>query len=59
MKFKILTLIIAAALSGCSLAPDYERPATSEMYGWDGLAENQQETAAIPDWRTFMADSRL
>lgn len=58
MQIKILPLMVAAVLTGCSMAPDYQRPETPMTTGWDGVAQQSNETV-LPDWKTFMADENL
>jgi multidrug efflux system outer membrane protein len=66
MKKSILTLAALAVLSGCSLAPTYERPAqpvpaawpTGASYKQDGSAAGAKSAAEIA-WRDFFADERL
>lgn len=58
MQIKILPLMVTAVLTGCSMAPDYQRPETPTTAGWDGVAQQANETA-LPDWKTFMADENL
>ncbi|SHI58401.1 Outer membrane protein OprM precursor [Vibrio aerogenes CECT 7868] len=59
MRIKILSLLIVAGLSGCSLAPDYQRPVSSSSDGWQGMSQEMKNEAALPDWRTFMSDQQL
>ncbi len=58
MQIKILPLMVAAVLTGCSMAPDYQRPEAPATDGWDGVAQ-QSNATALPDWKTFMADEHL
>jgi multidrug efflux system outer membrane protein len=58
MQIKLLPLVIAVALSGCSLAPDYQRPDAPSTSGWSGVKSGADKTV-LPDWQSFMADSQL
>jgi outer membrane protein, multidrug efflux system len=60
MKIKALALVVATVLTGCSLAPQYEQPKAPEISGWQGIdAIAAKESSSVPEWRSFMADSRL
>ena len=55
---------VAALLSGCALAPTYERPATpvAQHWGAEGQADAasaQGSAAATLDWRGFVTDPSL
>ena len=58
--FKAFRLTAAAAvtaavlISGCSLAPDYERPSMPEGAFWSGDA-----AAGIPDWQKQFTGAEL
>ncbi|MNZ63816.1 Toluene efflux pump outer membrane protein TtgF precursor [compost metagenome] len=64
MKLKYLTLAVAVALGGCSLIPDYERPATPVQAGWpqgeayQSAAEGGVSAAAL-GWQAFFRDPAL
>jgi len=58
MQIKILPFLIAAVLTGCSMAPDYQRPEVPTTTGWNGVDKESNETA-LPKWKTFMADKQL
>ena len=44
----------AALISGCSLAPDYERPSMPEGAFWSG-----DTAAGIPDWQKQFSSAEL
>jgi len=57
----LLTTIAAAALSACSLAPTYERPAApvpTQFVGQTGNDDNAKAMAEL-DWQDFIQDARL
>ena len=58
-----LTAACLAALiliSGCSLAPKYERPEPPTPAAWNsGDAEAGQPGAAVPDWRQVVTDAPM
>ncbi|MDC0609548.1 efflux transporter outer membrane subunit [Vibrio sp.] len=58
MQIKIVSLMVAAVLTGCSMAPDYQRPEAPTTAGWTGVDKASDQTV-LPDWKTFMADERL
>jgi outer membrane protein, multidrug efflux system len=49
-------LVVALLLGGCSLAPDYQRPAAPVPEQWPG---GQAGQATMLDWKTFFPDPRL
>lgn len=59
MRVKLLSLLMVAGLSGCSLAPDYQRPESPSSDGWHGIEQTASNETALPDWRTFMSDQQL
>ncbi|MCM2319523.1 MAG: AdeC/AdeK/OprM family multidrug efflux complex outer membrane factor [Pseudomonas sp.] len=62
MNKSILTLSIVLALGGCSLIPDYQRPAAPVADAWPvGAAYREAGTpaAALPEWRSFFRDPAL
>lgn len=57
--FPFLTATAAVTLfAGCSLAPDYERPATP-IAGAYPLGGDTATSDSAPDWRDFFGDPRL
>lgn len=56
MRFRYLPLIAAMGLAGCSLAPEYERPAAPFAASWQDQAVEQ---AQLPDWQQFFLDENL
>ena len=59
MKRSVLSLAVLAALSGCSLIPEYERPVAPVPANWtEGVESNLQETQVI-SWRSFFKDPEL
>ncbi|MHA2937473.1 efflux transporter outer membrane subunit [Vibrio sp. RC27] len=58
MQNKILPIVIAALLGGCSLTPEYQTPAVPETDGWVGV-EQVSNQEVLPEWRQFMADETL
>lgn len=58
MKHTALAAALLAALTGCSLAPNYQQPTAPVAEQWEGA--NAQETlAALPNWREFFQDPVL
>ncbi|HKM27794.1 MAG TPA: TolC family protein, partial [Thiopseudomonas sp.] len=58
MKHTALAAALVAALTGCSLAPQYQQPSAPVAEQWEGA--NAQETlAALPNWREFFQDPVL
>src|SRR3954471_6279495 len=61
-KLNWITLACAAALSGCSLMPAYERPALPVPSAYPTVVSATgaaSAEAADIDWRDFFADERL
>lgn len=58
---KLLPLACALALSGCSLVPDFLRPAAPVPAAWPAAstAPAMAGIAFSDDWRSFFADERL
>ena len=65
MKKSALTLALTAALAGCSLAPDYERPEAGLPERWApaALKADAGQVASVPaaelGWQEFFRDARL
>ena len=63
MNKSLLSLALAAALGGCSLIPDYQRPESPVAASWpEGEAYAQgsgQAQAAELDWQHFFRDPQL
>lgn len=66
MSKRLLTAVVAILLAGCSLIPDYERPAPPVPAQWpDGVPAAAPVTAVPPaptlaaDWRAAFPDPRL
>ena len=57
---KTSLVILLAAISGCSMMPDYQRPAAPVLATWPDTVKNAQGTAqAMPDWHAYFPDPRL
>lgn len=55
-----LILILATLLSGCTLAPRYDRPAPPVSNSWPaGSRETTNSVASDIDWKEFFDDPRL
>ncbi|MFA5678747.1 MAG: efflux transporter outer membrane subunit [Pseudomonas sp.] len=63
MKHSLMCLAVLGALSGCSLIPQYERPAMPVMDVWpngEAYGEQNSQTQAMElDWREFFKDPAL
>jgi len=60
----LLSLIAALAAAGCSLAPDYQRPAAPVPAAWPtdarvGAGDTATKTTLPADWRAFFPDPNL
>ncbi|MDY0205722.1 MAG: efflux transporter outer membrane subunit [Pseudomonas sp.] len=58
MKRTALAAALLAALTGCSLAPNYQQPTAPVAEQWDG-ANLENNLAALPHWREFFQDKTL
>jgi len=55
-----LALSLAATLAGCSLAPDFLRPAAPVPAAWPTQAADSAAAQPVPeDWRAYFTDARL
>src|SRR5690606_3915238 len=54
-----LTLLVATALTACSMAPDYERPRTGAAPGWSGPQGTGTNVAADTQWWAAFGDPEL
>ena len=59
MKRGVLSLAVLAALSGCSLIPEYERPAPPVPLNWSEGVEQGMEQTPLVGWRGFFKDPQL
>lgn len=60
MKRCLLSLAVMAALGGCSLIPDYQRPEASVPAAWETGDETAANTdAALIGWKAFFKDPQL
>lgn len=58
MKHTALAAALLAALSGCSLIPNYQQPASPVAAQWDTV-DTQHSAVVLPDWREFFQDQQL
>ena len=61
MNKSVLTLALAAALGGCSLIPDYQRPESPVAASWPEGEAYAQGTSQVQDldWQQFFRDPQL
>ena len=59
MKRCVLSLAVLTALSGCSLIPEYERPASPVPANWTEGADQRLEQTQLIGWRSFFRDPEL
>jgi len=58
--FAVAAVALALALAGCSLAPDYRRPAAPVATAWpDSAKPGGTRRVADTDWRRYYPDPRL
>ncbi|CAG4885084.1 Outer membrane protein OprM [Georgfuchsia toluolica] len=55
---KQIAIALAAVLTGCSMLPDYQRPAPPVAQNWPASAAGTRQATAT-EWRTFFPDARL
>ena len=58
MKHTALAAALLAALSGCSLIPNYQQPASPVAAQWDTV-DTQHSAVVLPDWREFFQDQQV
>jgi multidrug efflux system outer membrane protein len=57
---KVLPLVAALALAGCSLAPAYKRPAAPVPEAWPSAVGTDKAAPKFSDdWKNFFTDARL
>ncbi len=56
---KTTLVILLAAISGCSMMPDYQRPAAPVAAAWPDSVKVAAATKAMPDWQAYFPDPRL
>ena len=60
MNKNLLAAMLAVALAGCSLTPDYQRPAAPVAAAWpDNAKPNGTRRVADTDWQRYYPDPRL
>lgn len=60
MRNRFTAALLAAALAGCSLAPEYKRPEAPVAAAWPEPAQAEGKLDATQtDWRTLFPDPRL
>ncbi|MFN3580874.1 MAG: efflux transporter outer membrane subunit [Pseudomonas sp.] len=63
MKRILITSSLILALTGCSMIPEYERPAVPVADSWPQAAayksSSAEPMAAPPDWQSFFRDPQL
>ena len=59
MKRCLLSLAVVAALSGCSLIPDYQRPEAPVPSAWETGDEATATDTALIGWQAFFKDPEL
>ena len=59
MKRSLICLAVLGALSGCSMIPDYERPAMPVADVWPGIEQAEQGQTVELGWRDFFKDQEL
>src|SRR3546814_16071759 len=60
MKYLLPVLALATILAGCTMAPDYERPASPVAASWpDTKSGEAPQLAADIGWKSFFGDARL
>jgi multidrug efflux system outer membrane protein len=61
--YRFLSVAVALALAGCSLSPDYIRPAAPVPDAYPNMPEGQQSENTVPaadlGWRQFFQDPQL
>lgn len=57
MKYSVLALSVATLISGCSLAPSYQRPATPVAEHWE--TQRSERQLALPAWQDYFNDAEL
>lgn len=53
------TLLLALVLTGCSMAPTYERPAAPVASNWSASGAQPSTATRDLDWQAFIVDSEL
>ncbi|MEH6566760.1 MAG: efflux transporter outer membrane subunit [Halopseudomonas sp.] len=59
MKRCLLSLAVMAALSGCSLIPDYQRPAAPVPSAWETGDQASASGTVLIGWQSFFKDPEL
>src|SRR3546814_11566894 len=60
MKYLLPVLALATILAGCTMAPDYERPASPVAASWpDTKSGEAPQLAADIGWNSVFGDARL
>ena len=60
MKYLLPVLATLSILAGCTMAPDYERPASPVAASWpDAKSGESSQLAADTGWKSFFGDARL
>jgi len=60
MNKSLLAAALAAALTGCSLMPEYQRPVAPVPAAWpDSVTLKAAKEIAHPDWQRYFSDPRL
>lgn len=59
MRLTFIALGVAAALSGCSLIPDYQRPAAPVDSQWPQAVTEATDLATLNNWQAFFVDPEL
>ena len=54
--YKLLPLLVAAALAGCSLMPEYQRPAAPVP---QQIGAGQTAELTMPEWKSYFGDAGL
>jgi multidrug efflux system outer membrane protein len=58
VRKSLLAIALLGSISGCSLIPEYQRPAAPVPAAWENSAAAQQ-AVPVPAWESFFSDAQL